>query len=148
MPRIRLAIFRKDHPPALAIGQRLPGVRLVANVSLAKLDGWTGFDPAVIDTGAPVCLFPPAIWSRSEHHVLGRVRLGGISRRRQCRIPALLATVQCILSDGAQSLGPLRIRAYFAEQDNVPTLIGMHGFIERGTLHVELAKGRAFLTMT
>lgn len=147
MPRINLAIFRKHHPPALAIGHRLPGVRLVANVSLATSDGWTGFDPAVIDTGAPVCLFPPAIWSLSDHRVLGRVRLGGISRRRECQIPAMLATVSCIISDGTKSLGPLRIRAYLAEQDNVPTLIGMHGFIERGVLHVQLSRHRAFLTM-
>src|SRR5262245_38759313 len=115
MRRINLTIVRNDHPPALAIGHRLPGVRLVAIVSLATADGWTGFDPAVIDTGAPVCLFPPAIWSRADHHVLGRVHLGGITRRPECQIPALLAELRCILSDGTRSLQPLRIRAYLAE---------------------------------
>jgi len=43
--------------------------------------------------------------------------------------------VRCTLSDGAASIGPLEMRAYLAEQDDVPTLIGMLGFIERDTLH-------------
>lgn len=147
MPQIQLAIFRKDHPPALSIGHRVPGLRLVANVSLATPSGWTKFDPAVVDTGAPLCLFPPAIWLRPEHQVLGKLRLGGLSRRRQCQIPAMLAVVRCVLSDGAKSLGPLDMHAYLSEHDNVPTLIGMLGFVERGLLRMHLSRNRASLTM-
>lgn len=145
MRRINLKIVRKDHPPALAIGHRVPAIRLIASVSLATSDGCSSYDPAVIDTGAPICLFPAAIRSRADHQILGRVRLGGITRRPECQISALLAELRCVLSDGTNSLTPFRIRAYLAEQDNVPALIGMHGFIELGVLHVHIARNRAYL---
>lgn len=148
MPRINLTIARTDHPPALAIGQCLPATRLVAQVSLGTSIGWTQFDPAVIDTAAPVSLFPPSIWGHSDYRPMGRVRLGGISRRRECQIPAILAMVRCTLSDGVASIGPLEMRAYLAEQDDVPTLIGMLGFIERGTLHVDLSRASVYLRMS
>jgi hypothetical protein len=147
MPRINLATVRKDHPPALAIGKRVPAMRLVAHVSLATTKGWTTFDPAVIDTGAPLSVFPPAIWTDSNYHPMGRVRIGGLSRRRDCQIPAILASVRCTLSDGVSSVGPLDMHAYLALHDDVPTLIGMLGFVERGILHIDIQRSRTYLRM-
>ena len=147
MPRINLVIVRKDHAPALAIGERLPAVRLVAQVSLATSAGWTDHDPAVIDTEAPISLFPRAIWRHADFRAIGRVRVGGISQRRGCQIPAILAEVRCTLSDGAALIGPLVLHAYLAEADDAPALIGMLGFIERGVLHVQLSRRRAILRL-
>ncbi len=147
MPRINLQVFRTDHPPALGLGQRLPAIRLLTHVSLTKTAGWTDFRLAVIDTGAPVSLLPPLIWRQAERRELGRVSLGGVARRKECQIPAILAEVTCRLSDGVTSIGPVLTHAYLAEHDNVPTLIGMLGFIERGVLRVELARNRAFLRL-
>jgi len=59
----------------------------------------------------------------------------------------MLATVRCWLSDGSASLGPLDMHAYLADKDDVPTLIGMLGFIERGILHIDISHGHVYLRM-
>jgi hypothetical protein len=125
----------------------LTATRLFAEVSLATDVGWTLFEPAVIDTGAPVSVFPPAIWKPSRHTPLGRVKIGGLARREECQLPAILAEIDCTLSDGRRSLGPIRMHAYLVEIENAPTLLGVLGFIERGVLRVDLSKDRAFLRM-
>lgn len=147
MPRINLRIFCTNHIPALAIGREVPAVRFVTNISLARPDGWTRFDPAVIDTGAPVCLFPPAIWRDTDYESFGRVQIGGISRRSESQVPAMLARVTCRLSDGDTLLGPLTMQAYLAENDDAPTLIGILGFLEHGLLRLDLSRNTANLSM-
>lgn len=129
----------------MQIGVKLPATRLTCQVCLQTADEWTRYRPAVIDTGAPVCLFPRTLWSSTEYEPLGRVQIAGISRRPECRMPALLAFVKCMISDGISSWGPLKMKAYLAESDSAPTLIGILGFIEKGILHVDLTGNRVFL---
>lgn len=148
MPQLDLRIIRSNHPPAEAIGHRVTATRLLADVSVATDAGWTLFEPAVIDTGAPVTVLPRANWSGSRFKKLGRVKIGGLARREECRLPAILAEIECRLSDGVRGLGPLRIPAYLVETEDAPRLIGILGFIERGVLRVELSKNHAYLRMT
>ena len=147
MPKIDLAIWRGYHAPALDLGHRISAIRLRASVSVLTESGWSVFHRAVIDTGAPISVFPPAIWKHARHASLGRVRIGGLARREACQIPAILAEVDCALSDGQRSLGPLRMHAYLAEVENTPALIGILGFIENGVLRVDLSNNRAALRM-
>lgn len=148
MPRINLPIVRGHHAPALAIGHRVAAIRVFAEISVATPTGWSLFEPAVVDIGAPISVLPPSIWKQSHHTALGRVTIGGIARREECQIPAILAEINCMLSDGQQTLGPLRMHAYLAEVVNAPTLIGILGFLERGVLCVDFPKNRGFLQMT
>ena len=148
MARIDLRIMRGHHAPAEAIGYRLVALRLVTDVSLATDTGWSPFKQAVIDTGAPVSVFPPVIWKQCRHTPLGRAKIGGLARGEECQLPAILAEIDCTLSDGQRVLAPIRIHAYLVEIENAPTLVGMLGFIERGVLRVELSRNRAFLRMT
>jgi hypothetical protein len=129
------------------IGQRVIATRLSAQIALATASGWTIPRPAVIDTGAGTSVIPPVIWKQSRFVDLGRVRIGGINKRKECQIPAILAEIECILSDDQSVLGPLRMHAYLAEPEDAPRLIGILGFIERGVLRVELSKNRASLRM-
>jgi len=145
--RITLRIVRGYHAPALAIGHRLTAIRFTTDVSVATAAGWSRYEKAIVDTGAPVSVFPPAIWKQSRHVALGRVRIGGLARREECRIPAILAEIDCALSDGQSRLGPIRMHAYLAEIEDAPTLIGVLGFIERGVLRVEYSRNRTFLRM-
>jgi hypothetical protein len=147
VPKLDLRIVRGNHAPAAAIGRRLPAIRLFADVSVATNGGWSLFETAVIDTGAPVSVFPPAIWKQSRHTTLGRVKIGGLARTEECQVPAILAEIDCVLSDGQHSLGPIRTQAYLVEAENAPSLIGILGFIEHGVLRVDLSKSRAFLRM-
>lgn len=147
MPRIDLLVTREFHAPALAIGHRLVAVRMFADLTVATSEGWSRYRRAVVDTGAPVSMFPPAIWRQARYRALGRVRIGGIARREECRIPAILAEIECMLSDGERSLGPFRMYACLAEVEDAPTLVGISGFTERGVLRADTAKDRAFLRM-
>lgn len=76
---------------------------------------------------------------------MGRVRLGGIVRRSDCKVPATLAKVHCAATDGREVLGPIPMLAYLVEVDDAPLLIGMLGFIERGILRVDVSKNSASL---
>lgn len=147
MARVDLRIIRGDHPPALAIGHRVAAIRLVADISIATDTGWTLFEPAVVDTGAPVSVLPPAMWKQARFRTMGRVKIGGLARSEACQLPAILAEVESVLSDGKRLLGPIQMPAYLVEVENAPRLIGIQGFIERGTLHVDLSKDKAFLRL-
>lgn len=144
MPRIRLLIQRHSHDLARQVGQTLDAVRVYADVVLPDPAGNREFQRAIIDTGAPVSMFPRYFWNGVPHKALGEVRVGGIARRDECRIPATLAEVECMLSDGSTSLGPLRIHAYLADSDSVPALLGMAGLLERVRLVVDVPAGEAY----
>ncbi len=89
-------------------------------------------------------LFPLETWKTAAFESIGEVRVGGVIARSECRIPARLAVVECVLSDGAEKIGPLRIHAYLAHSNEVPVLIGMADLIERGLLHADVAAGHAY----
>lgn len=101
-----------------------------------------------MDTGAAVSLFPADVWQPAQFRPLGTTLVGGISARAECRIPATLAMVECVLSDGAALVGPVSIPAYLADSDEVPVLIGMSGLIERGILPVDVTANPASLELT
>lgn len=45
--------------------------RITVQVSFKKSHGWSQPYEAIIDTGAPVSIIPPAIWHEIEKEVLG-----------------------------------------------------------------------------
>jgi hypothetical protein len=98
MPRIDLNVFRAPHQPSLSIGHRLTAIRLMTEISLQGPQGWGRFHPIVIDTGAPVSMFPRQIWKNSEFAPIGDMWAGGIVQREECRIPVTLAQVSCLLT--------------------------------------------------
>lgn len=145
MPRLPLRILRTQHAPSVAAGFPVEAVRLVTHLSLATNVGWTKFRDVVVDTGAPISLLPSDLWKAARFRELGRTHVGGINSRAECRIPAILAEIECLLSDGTNSLGPLLIHCYLAESNQTPTLLGVSGFIARGVLHVEIENGVAWI---
>ncbi len=106
MPRIDLRIVRSDHGPALSIGRQVSAVRLVADISVATDTGWTHFEPAVVDTGAPVSVLPRALWQHARYRSFGHVKIGGLARSEECQLPAILDEIDCSLSDGVHVVGP------------------------------------------
>lgn len=148
MSRLSLEVFRSLHPPSVAAGHPVEAVRLFTQISLSSPDGWTRFRRVVVDTGAPISLLPSTFWQTARYVARGRSEVGGVAARPECRIPATLAEVDCVLSNAPVALGPLRMYAYLAEADDAPALLGMSGFIERGTLHVCVEGQEAFLEIT
>ncbi len=143
MARIRLDIFRGPHPPAAQIGYSLNAIRITARVALRTAGGWTTFQHGIVDTGAPVSLIPRELWRPAEQQIIGDIRVGGLVPLDSCRVPARLARVSCVLSDGTTLIGPFNIHAYLAESDEVPLLLGVSDLIESGTLLVRMGHGEA-----
>ncbi len=145
MARISLDIYRAPHQTSLAIGYQLTAVRILTNISLPTQSGWGPYHPAIVDTGAPISMFPMHVWQHGAFTEIGHVMAGGVVQRDECRIPAKLARIECLLSDGKESLGPLLIHAYLAESYQAPTLLGIAGVLESNSLRVNVGKNAAWI---
>lgn len=147
MPCISLDIFRAPHEPAAQIGYSLEATRLVAHITFRGAAAWTAYQPGIVDTGAAVSLLPAQVWRDVENETIGEVRIGGVIAREQYRISARLATLTCALSDGVELIGPLTIRAYLADSNDVPLLLGVCDLIENGELTVAIKKQHAIFEL-
>jgi len=61
--------------------------RITVQVSFKKSRGWTQPYEAIIDTGAPVSVVPPAIWQEIEREILGEYRIQGIVPKKDSFLP-------------------------------------------------------------
>jgi hypothetical protein len=145
MPRISLGLVRGTHQLSLALGHPVPAVRLFTTLSLQTPAGWTPYHRVIVDTGAPISLFTPEMWKDTDYVSYGEGKVGGLVAREECRVPVMLARVNCVLSDGRNSIGPLEIYALLARTNRVPALLGVSGFLERNVLSVNIHKNRASL---
>jgi len=145
MKRVQLDIVRGPHPASVDAGHAVDTSRLFVDLSLAAENGWTSFQALVVDTGAAVSLLPRRLWEHATFTTRGRAKIGGLTRRPECLIDATLAEVDCLISDGAVVIGPLRTPAYLADSDEVASLLGFAGILDRLVLHVDAAGKNAHL---
>jgi hypothetical protein len=145
MPRVNLEILRGPYQPALAVGHHIEACRLLTDVSMRAPAGWTAFRPGVVDTGAPLSLFPRRIWSAAAVRPLATTRLGGIIRRAECTVEATLAIVDFVIWDPFNQIGPIEAHALLADSDDVSTLIGMRGVLTTLILHADVVTNEAYL---
>lgn len=120
----------------------------MTNICFQGLQGWGPFHPAIVDTGAPISMFPKQIWQGAQFTAIGKLMTGGVVQRDECRISATLAQVSCLLSDGRESLGPLIIHAYLADSDQAPTLLGIADVLEQYSMWLDIRSDIAFLEAT
>ncbi len=142
--RVSCPIFQDPHPPSVEVGHPVPAGRLFAQLSLRTDTGWAPFRAVVVDTGAPITLLPKRLWEHATFFSRGRAKIGGLTRRPECLIDATLAEVDCLISDGAVAIGPLRIHAYLADSDEVAALLGFAGILNRLVLHIDAAGEGAY----
>lgn len=125
MARVNLEILRGPYRPALAKHLDVESCRLLTDVSLCGTTTWLAYRPAIVDTGAPLSLFPRRIWHGADYQPVGRVYVGGLTRKPECMFDVTLAIVQLVLRDPHQQIGPIETHALLADHDDVPTLLGM-----------------------
>lgn len=118
MARGNLEILRGPYRAALLRGLEVESCRLLTDLSVRCDRGWTPFRPAIIDTGAPLSLFPRRVWQRAD---VPRPD----ERDSADRGPALLA-----------------------ETDNVQTLLGMCGVLTELILHANVSGNEAYVERT
>jgi hypothetical protein len=146
MSRTRLTIIRGAHKPSLEAGHHVAAVRIVARIGFATDQGWTGLGSiAIVDTGAPLSLFPQWMWQRIQRRVLSTVMVGGVAEKPECKFSADLAVIRCVVSDGISTLGPFEIHALLAHNDKVPALLGISGVLEQADLSISVRADTAWL---
>jgi len=145
MSRIALDVFRAPHEPSLEIGYQFTAVRILTEFSLMTASGWTRYHPAVIDTGAPISMFPKHVWQDAQIETIGQWSAGGIVPRKECRIPVTFARVSILMTDGKESIGPVNIHAYLADSYEAPTLLGIAGALEENALWLNVRQNNAYL---
>jgi len=119
---------------------------VAARIGFATEQGWTGPEAvAIVDTGAPLSLFPHWIWRNIQRKILATVMAGGVAAKPECKFSADLAIIECMITDGIARLGPYRIHALLAHNDKVPALLGLSGAIEQLDLSVMLSRNSAYL---
>src|SRR5262245_30778840 len=96
-------------------------------MALSTHSGWAPFERAIVDIGALVSLIPRDVWKGIQFTGIAKVEATGVINRPECRVPAELATVEYMISDGRARIGPLRMHAMLADSDRVPLLLGMSG---------------------
>ena len=142
---MQLEIFRGPYQPALAGGFQIESCRLLTDISLRCAYGWTPFQPAIVDTGAPVSLLPHRFWQSADVQPLGRIRVGGISRRPECLVDVTLAKVVLAIRNPTAQIAPIEAHALLADSDETPTLIGMRGVFTDLVLYTNIAKDTAYI---
>lgn len=110
--------------------------RLTVQVCFKKLHGWTQPYEAIIDTGAPVSIIPPAIWQEIEKEVLGEHKIQGIVPKKDSYLVVKIANVSCVLMDDKNVSDKLKIKAYLSLEEKVPLILGFEKIISQAKLYL------------
>jgi hypothetical protein len=102
---------------------------------------------AVVDTGAPFGVLPKRVWLGAEVNVLSPdSALGGISRRKACRLPAAFGVVRGRLEDASgKHTQWYPFPVFLAKTNRVPLIIGFAGMLDRLRVVVDYPSGAAWV---
>ena len=109
--------------------------RVTVGVSFQKPDGWTQPYEAIIDTGAPVSILPPAIWREIDREVLGESKIQGIVTKKDAYLPVKIANIYCVLMDEDSMTGILKIKAYLSLEENAPLVLGFENLLSTAKMY-------------
>ncbi|MFQ5629174.1 MAG: hypothetical protein ACE5I1_10475 [bacterium] len=120
---IRLYLRTRQNPQYIFNGTHVRTIRLLAAVSFKEPDEWSRPNYAIVDTGSPTAILPKFIWKpiRIKEIISETTSLYGIG---QGSMPARLARVEMAFLSTRKEIIELTVKAYFAENDSVPLLLG------------------------
>jgi hypothetical protein len=128
----------------LSRGLRVRVIRLFARVSFKEPDGWSRPWLAIMDIGSPLTLLPKPIWETI--HVVNflseAVPLGGVGGGT---VLASLAKIEIAFLSTQKEIVERTIKAYLAEDDSVPLLLGNEDLLTNARLVCDYPKDKAFL---
>ena len=108
--------------------------RLTIQVAFKKTRGFSQPYEAIVDTGAPVSIIPPAIWEECENEVLGEYKIKGLVPKKEAYINVKIANVYCVLLDEHNTTKTLPIKAYLSLEARVPLVLGFESFLSNAKL--------------
>lgn len=110
--------------------------RVTVQVAFKKTRGWSQPYEAIIDTGAPVSIIPPAIWQEIEKEILGEYRIQGIVPKKDAYLPVKVANISCVLIDEKNITAALKIKTYLSLVEKAPLVLGFENIISRAKLYL------------
>ena len=123
-------------------------VRLLAKIQYINIDGSKSkvYKP-IVDTGAHTSILSARIWQNIKFEIkTENAWLSGINDHEECRIEAMIANVEGILSDDiGNCTKPLKFLAFLAKTDRVPLLIGVAGILEKYHLYWDYQNNITYL---
>lgn len=119
--------------------------RITIQVSFKKPRDWTQPYEAIIDTGAPVSILPPAIWQEIEKEILGEYKIQGIVPKKDSYLPVKIANVFCVLMDEKNVTDTLKIKAYLALEEKAPLVLGFENIISRANLYINSKNSEGYI---
>jgi hypothetical protein len=142
--KIRLKYAMKFDLEFLSAGIKLRLIRLISIAQLLTKDGWTRRYDVIIDTGNPVSIIPQFIWEHAEIKWLYTkdVHLYGIGSGN---ITGKLGEVQFVFSDDEHVSEPIKAKAFLANDNSIPFLIGFEDVLTTFSLQSNFATDSAFL---
>lgn len=119
--------------------------RVTVSVSFKKPDGWTQPYEAIIDTGAPVSILPPAIWREIEREELGESRIQGIVSKKDAYLPVKIADIYCVLMDEERLTDSIKIKAYLSLEEKSPLVLGFENLLSAARMYSNSKDGDGYI---
>jgi len=135
--------------------QRLPDIellhrgiaylRLLCNVQFETPTKEVFVQPAIVDTGAPLCLIPSDLWKQVRTQQFETTRIGGLMVQKECAVPGRVGILSMTLLDPHGHRYRLTVRAFLAQTTEVPLILGFQDCLEKSTMHVSYPRHEAWL---
>jgi hypothetical protein len=141
----RLALTVKRLPDVELIDQGFSLVRVLCDLRFPLPQGLSDPYPAIIDTGAPTSIIPLSLWSQTRVRRLKSFRLQGLVARKECAISVTAGVIGAVLEDSQGHQLRRSFRAYLAQTDEVPLILGVQDMLENGQVFLDLKAQTAWL---
>ncbi len=130
---------------ALGIPVRL--IRLLSDVQLKSINGWSKLHKAIIDTGNPISVIPYSIWQNMEKKILlsEPTSLYGIGSSKNSAITGRLGQLTIVFKDENHVSPPLKIKAHLLDNDLAPFIIGYEDILTECKLVSDYKHDNAYL---
>ncbi|MBI3319182.1 MAG: hypothetical protein HYZ89_01150 [Candidatus Omnitrophica bacterium] len=119
--------------------------RILCSVRFPVAQGLSDPYQAIIDTGAPTAIVPLSLWSQTHVNRLKTFSLQGLVARKECAIPVIAGIIGAVLEDRHGHQVKRSFRAYLAQTDDVPLILGMQDILAESKLFLDLKTETAWL---
>jgi len=100
----------------------------------------------IFDTGAHTTLIPKDWWKDTDIEILGEHKLQGLISRKKCSLNVKIGRLSIKLIDKKGNETPyFFIKAYLANINRVPLLLGLRDLPKNVKFHLEVSKNNCYL---
>ena len=123
----------------------LPIIRLIGAIEFKRENEWSKPYDVIIDTGSPVSVFPESIHEKCDMKILHHTRISGLVPDDKCSLPVKLVTLTFRLRDEVKVTKSMQMKAYLAETNKIPLILGFADILEKYDLSVFYSLSKSYL---